>query len=322
MATRELPDGLAPTLHQGSATPHREPTSLANLEVLVETDSHGSISAAARALGISQPSASAALRRLERRSGVDLLVRSARGSTLTPNGRAMASWAQDVLAASDRFEAAVATLRTQPSHRIQIAASMTIAEYVAPHWFTRLASNSRQRHDVELVVRNSQEVMALVDDGAAEIGFIEGHHLDRGLRARVFGTDELVVVVAPDHPWAGRRSLTVDKLLTGHLVVRERGSGTRDVLEEALKRVGSHLPSHLPYLGSTAAVKTAVRHSAAVAVVSKLAVADDLARGALVSIPVLGVDFSRELRVVWKDGVPLSAGASAVAALAMDGLPG
>ncbi len=310
-------DPLDPT----TSVPRREPTSLASLAVLVETDSHGSISAAARALGISQPSASAALRRLERRSGVDLLVRSARGSVLTPNGRAMASWARDVLTASDRFEASVATLRAQPSHRIQIAASMTIAEYVAPHWFARLAGNTRQPHDVELVVRNSQEVMGLVLSGAAEIGFIEGHQLDRGLRAKVFGRDVLVAVVGPGHPWARRRSITVETLLAGDLVVRERGSGTRDVLEGALDRVGSRLPGHLPYLGSTAAVKTAVRYGGAVAVVSALAVADDLARGSLVSVPVLGVDFSRALRLVWKDGVPLSAGAAAVAALALETVP-
>ncbi|MDF2808215.1 MAG: hypothetical protein K0S43_3161 [Cellulosimicrobium sp.] len=298
----------------------RDRTSLSALELLVATDSHGSISAAARALGVAQPTASAGLRALERRLGLELLERTTRGSRLTETGRATAAWAREVIEASDRFETSAAALRDAPAARVRVAASLTVAEYLAPRWLARLALEGSGpaggAPDVELVVRNSREVTDLVLDGAVELGFVESATLRRGLRSRTVAHDRLVVVVGPAHPWARRSALRVDELLTGGLVVRERGSGTRETLERSLAAVGERLPDHLPYLGSTAALKTAVQHGGAVAVLSSLAVADDVARGALVRVAVPGLELDRRLRMVWKDGTALSSAARRIAAAA------
>jgi molybdate transport repressor ModE-like protein len=298
----------------------RDRTSLSALELLVATDSHGSISAAARALGVAQPTASAGLRALERRLGLELLERTTRGSRLTETGRATAAWAREVIEASDRFETSAAALRDAPAARVRVAASLTVAEYLAPRWLARLALEGSGpaggAPDVELVVRNSREVTDLVLDGAVELGFVESATLRRGLRSRTVAHDRLVVVVGPAHPWARRSALSVDELLTGGLVVRERGSGTRETLERSLAAVGERLPDHLPYLGSTAALKTAVQHGGAVAVLSSLAVADDVARGALVRVAVPGLELDRRLRMVWKDGTALSSAARRIAAAA------
>lgn len=297
-------------------------TSLGTLELLVATDSHGSISAAARALGIAQPTASAGLRALERRVGHELLERTTRGARLTETGRATAAWAREVIEASDRFERSVASLRERPAERVRVAASLTVAEHLAPRWLARLALSEqpgregRAAPDVELVVRNSTEVAGLVLAGEVELGFVESATLRRGLRSRTIARDELVVVVGPGHRWARRSALRVDELLTGGLVVRETGSGTRETLERGLAALGERLPAHLPHLGSTAALKTAVQHGGAVAVLSTLAVADDVARGALVRLAVPGLVLERRLRMVWKDGTALSAGARRIAVAA------
>jgi len=301
------------------ATTSRDRTSLAALELLVATDSHGSISAAARALGVAQPTASAGLRALERRLGLDLLERTTRGARLTETGRATAAWAREVIEASDRFETSVAALRDAPAARVRVAASLTVAEYLAPRWLARLALEGPAgggAPDVELVVRNSREVTELVLGGEVELGFVESATLRRGLRSRTVAHDRLVVVVGPAHRWARRSALRVDEILTGGLVVRERGSGTRETLERGLAAVGERLPDHLPYLGSTAALKTAVQHAGAVAVLSSLAVADDVARGALVRVAVPGLELERRLRMVWKDSAALSPGARRIAAAA------
>ncbi len=303
------------------AQPARDRTSLSALELLVATDSHGSISAAARALGVAQPTASAGLRALERRLGLDLLERTTRGARLTGTGRATAAWAREVIEASDRFETSVAALRDAPSARVRVAASLTVAEYLAPRWLARLALEAPTETgggapDVELVVRNSREVTDLVLAGGVELGFVESATLRRGLRSRTVAHDRLVVVVGPRHRWARRSALRVDELLAGGLVVRERGSGTRETLERGLAAVDERLPDHLPYLGSTAALKTAVQHGGAVAVLSSLAVADDVARGALVRVAVPGLELERRLRMVWKDGSALSSGARRIAAAA------
>lgn len=307
----------------GTAPAHPAPgrtarTPLGALELLVAADAHGSISAAARALGLSQPTASAGLRRLERSLGLELLVRTTRGARLTATGHEAAARARDVLEASDRFEAAVVGLRDAPRDVLRVAASLTVAEYLAPRWLAALAREAApgRAPDVELTVRNSRDVMRRVLDDEADLGFVEGPAVRRGLRSRTVAHDELVAVVAAGHPWAGRRSVTVADLLAGGLVVREPGSGTREILEEALAASGALLPAHLLTLGSTAAVKTAVRHGEGVGVLSALTVADDLARGALVRVPVLGLDLRRRLRVVWKDGAALTADARRLAAVA------
>ena len=304
-------------------TPRAPRTRLALLELLVAADGHGSISAAARALGISQPTASDGLRDLERRLGLELLVRGPRGTHLTATGLVVAAWAREVVDTSDRFEESVSALHATAHERLRVAASMTIAEHLAPRWLAALVRDpgSATPPDVELVVRNSREVMELVLSGGADLGFVEGPGVRRGLRHRTLAHDELVVVVAPGHAWERRRSVGVRDLLAGGLVVREAGSGTREVFENALDRVGEHLPDHLPALGSTAAVTSAVLHGGAVAVLSALAVADDLARGTLVRVPVVGLDLSRRLRVVWKDGTPLPAAARRLAAVATSSAP-
>jgi len=201
---------------------------------------------------------------------------------------------------------------------------MTIAEHLAPRWLAVRAAAVREAGphdagavDVELVVRNSSAVMTMLLADEVEIGFVESPTVRRGLRSRVFAHDELVVVVASDHPWARRRTLSVADLLSSRLVVREPGSGTRDTLERALQAAGAALPAHVPYLGSTAAVMTAVLHSQSVAVVSRHAVVDDVDRGAVHVLTVPGLDLSRALRVVWKDGTELAPSAREIAAQAM-----
>ncbi|ACZ21049.1 transcriptional regulator [Sanguibacter keddieii DSM 10542] len=297
-------------------------TSLAALDVLVATDTHGSISAAARVLGISQPSASATLRRLERSLGLDIVARSSRGSQLTETGRAFAVWARSVLDASDALERAAAALREGPAHRVRLAASMTVAEHLVPRWLALLADgtspdeSSHDRPEVELAVRNSQDVMELVLSGEADLGFVEGSTVRRGLRSRTVQHDSLAVVVGSQHPWAQRRrrTVTVTELLGARLVVREPGSGTRDIFERALARMGESLPDHLPSLGSSAALSASVRISDSVTVLSELAVADDVSRGSLVRLDVPGLDLGRRLRMVWREGAEMSAPTRRIAA--------
>ena len=308
------PSGSATPI--SSSPPRTQRTSLAALDVLVQTDAHGSISAAARALGLSQPSASAALRRLSRDLGLELLSRTSHGSHLTVDGRAVASWAGAVLAASDRFEQAVTALRQAPVPRVRLAASMTIAEHLAPGWLAQLGG-TQGAIDVELLVRNSAAVMDLVSSNDAALGFVEGPCVRRGLRSRTIMTDSLVVVVGPAHPWARRRArrASIAELVAAKVVLREEGSGTREILEAALARTGHQLPERLPHLGSSAAVRTAVQLADSVTALSRLAVASDLLHGALVEIEIPGLDLRRKLRMVWNPEVDMTAPVRAIAAL-------
>jgi molybdate transport repressor ModE-like protein len=275
-------------------------TPLGALELLDAVDTHGSLSAAARALGLAQPSVSTGLRRLERQTGLTLVSRATSGTRLTPAGTALLVRARDVLAASDALEREVLALRTAQQGRVAVAASLSIAEYLVPGW---LASRPADAAVVDLVVANSRDVMDAVLHGRADLGFVEGPDVVDGLHARAVGDDELVVVVAPAHPWARRRRpVTAGELARAPLAVRESGSGTRAVLERALAAPG-HPPTGSPaQLGSTSAVKNVVRGGTAAAVLSRLTVADEVARGDLRVVPVEGLDLRRTLRVVWARG--------------------
>jgi DNA-binding transcriptional LysR family regulator len=277
---------------------------LSAVETLIAVADHGGIGAAARALGVTQPAVTDRLRRLERQVRLDLVARSPRGSQLTANGRLVADWGRDLLVSSDRLEAGIAALRDRHAHRLRVSASMTVAEYLVPRWLHELRISSPDA-SVALRMGNSEQAARDVREGAADVGFVEGPRVPAGLSSKTVAVDELVVVVAPGHRWARlRRPLSVAELVVGPLVVREPGSGTREALERELTRLGAVLrPS--AELGSSSAVRSVAESGDAAAVLSRLVVADDVASGRLVPVPVDGIDLHRRLRAIWPAGTRL-----------------
>jgi DNA-binding transcriptional LysR family regulator len=281
-------------------------TDLTSLETLLAVAEHGSIGAAARALGLRQPSVTDRLQRLERHLELSLLERSPRGTGLTSEGFAVADWARVTLAASGRLEAGAAALRRRQGGQLRVSASMTISEYLVPRWLTDLRIAAPEV-SVSLRVGNSEQVADDVLGDKADLGFVEGLSVPRGLRQRVFGSDELVVVVAGGHPWTRRRRpLTAAELAATPLIVRERGSGTRETLARALTVLGYEAVPPQLELGSTAAVKAAVATGQGISVLSRLATADDVAAGRLRTVEVADLSLRRRLRVIWREHTTLS----------------
>jgi len=167
--------------------------------------------------------------------------------------------------------------------------------------------------ELTLTATNSSHAVADVADGAADVGFIESPSAPTGLRSKVVASDELVVVVAPDHRWARRpRPVGPVELAQTPLISRETGSGTRDSLISALKRAGcdpAHQAPPVLELSSAAAVRAAVLSSQAPAVMSRLSIADDLAFGRLSEVSTPELDLRRHLRAIWVGGRTPPAGA-------------
>ncbi|WP_240137354.1 LysR family transcriptional regulator [Streptomyces sp. MUM 178J] len=281
---------------------HRVPD-LGALELLLAVARHGSLGRAARELGITQPAASSRIRAMERQLGVGLVDRSPRGSRLTDAGALVTDWARRVVEAAEAFDAGAQALRGRRDSRLRVAASMTIAEYLLPGWLIALRA---QRPDtaVSLQAGNSAEVARRLLDGEAELGFVEGLAVPEGLDGVVVGHDRLLVVAAPGHAWVRRRTpLTAAELAGAPLILRERGSGTRQVLDAALTDGGNGgLAEPLLELASTTAVKAAAVSGAGPAVLSELAVTEELAARRLVAVPVERVRLARALRAVWPRG--------------------
>jgi molybdate transport repressor ModE-like protein len=295
---------------------------LGSLELLLAVARTGSLGAAGRELGLTQQAVSARVRTVEKLVGVAVLHRGPRGSTLTDAGALLVDWATRVLAAAEELDTAIGALRGRRDARLDVAASFTVAEYLLPGWLVKLRTEPAADGvdtTVNLVVRNSEQVARRVLAGESRIGFVEGPDLPRGLSDSIVATDELVLIVPPGHPWTRRgRTVTAAELAAAPLVAREVGSGTRRVLDRALAAAapGTALAAPVLELAATTAIRQAVLAGAGPAVLSDLAVRDDIGSGRLVRVRIEGIRLRRELRAVWPEGPPPAGPARALLRIA------
>jgi DNA-binding transcriptional LysR family regulator len=285
------------------------------LDLLVTVGQLGSISAAAEAHHVTQPAASMRLRSLERALGLQLLERVRTGSRLTPAGTATAEWAGPVIEAMRALLVGTSALRRDERSHLHLAASLTVAEYLIPDWLRQLARESPDLA-VSLEMGNTAHVIDLVTNREVDLGFIEGPHRPPDLRSREIQDDQLVIVVAGSHPWARRRRpLTPAELVATPLMMRERGSGTRDTVDAALADHGLHAQP-LMELASTTAIKAAAAAGAGPAVLSALAVQGELRSGQLVAVPCAGLRLERTIRAVWNKARSLSSAGTRLVSIA------
>lgn len=284
------------------------PTSIEELRMIAAVESHGSLTAAAETLGISQQAVSQRMRAVERRWALPLFERTARGTTLTGQGALVAEWAGALLAQVEAFDQAVLALRTDREAHVRVAASLTIAEHLVPGWLVTYAAEPGAAM-VELSAVNSATVIDRVRSGVDALGFVETPDVPSDLAVRSIGTDEIGIVVAPGHPWARRTSVSAAELADTRLVGREPGSGTRLTLERALGAVvgADAVAAPAAELSSTAGIRATIMAGSGVGALSLRAVRDDLEAGRLVRVNVDLPSMTRPLVAVLRKDRPLSA---------------
>lgn len=272
------------------------------------------MNAASREVGTSQQAVSARLSSIESQIGVRLVTRTARGTQLTPAGQVVAEWADQLLDVAKRIDTGLASLRAERRNRLKVVASQTVAEQLLPGWLVTFQA-AALRHgsvapEVSFTATDSEEAIAAVREGKAELGFIETRGTLRGLRSRVVGRDELIVVVPPDHKWLRRSApITAAELRQTPLVSRR--SGWRLLLGDEEPTDGDNPSVANPLeLASAAAVRAAVLAGAGPAVMSRLAVRDDLVNGRLRTVEIADLDLRRELRAIWLGAQTPPAGAA------------
>jgi DNA-binding transcriptional LysR family regulator len=279
-----------------------DPLSGRELAAFVAAVDARTLYAAADALALTQSAVTKRIAALERRVGRPLLERGRSGVRPTAAGRALYPEARAALAALDRARRSVADADTTSA--LQVAASHTVAGYLLPGWLAGFrAERGTLRIAVEVV--NSPGVLAAVRGGRAELGFVEGVDSLDGLESQMLLTDELECVVRPGHRFARRRAIRPAELLDEPWIAREAESGTRAVAERALHERGIVLVPALE-AASTEGLKRAVL-GGGFALLSRLAVEEEVANGSLAAVPVEGLDLRRELRAVRVSSRPGSA---------------
>ncbi|MBE7211014.1 MAG: LysR family transcriptional regulator, partial [Gluconacetobacter diazotrophicus] len=217
---------------------------LEQLRIFVAVAEREHMTEAARTLNIVQSAVSHAVGALEGEFQIKLFNRVGRRIELTEAGRTFLGEARGVLARVEAARLKLSELAGLARGSLTIHASQTIASYWLPSRLKRFRVN-HPGIEIRLMIGNTREVARSVHDGLADLGFIEGGIDDPELEETVVARDQMVLVVAPEHPWADLDRIEPVTLTEADWVLREPGSGTRSEFEAALRAAGVE-PERLP----------------------------------------------------------------------------
>ncbi|MEW6065064.1 MAG: selenium metabolism-associated LysR family transcriptional regulator [Bacillota bacterium] len=273
---------------------------LASLQTFIAVAEKRNLSLAAQEIHITQPAISKQLSVLESHFGTALVERKGRGVSLTPAGEVFYRHAREIVDLMNRAERDIRQMSGEIRGRMIVWASTIPGHYILP---PIIGAFKKEYPDVQTVLHmgdSKEAIRKLLEESAhlAAVGILPNNKRIEGVK---FFSDELVVIVPPDHPFANSLEISLDQLSKESLVWRETGSGTRSVVESYLAR-GGLTPDKLNIaleLGSTGAVVTAVEAGAGVSVVSRWAVLKEQALGKIVTVKVKNLPMERDLYLVY-----------------------
>jgi DNA-binding transcriptional LysR family regulator len=254
------------------------------LAIFVAVIDHGTMTAAAEAEGISQPAITAQVQSLERYFGTTLLARAGRRVEPTQAGLRVASYARRVLSLVDEMRQSVADLEGLSSGKLVIGASSTVGEQFLPVYLGRFHA-AHPGIELEVRIGNTGEITRLVVERTLDFAFVGRRPAHSELEELPFFSDEVVAFVAPGDPLLRKAPIPAAALNGRLLVLRERGSATRDLALECLARAGC-APAHLIELGSNEAVKRAVEAGLGIGLLSTHTIEAERLAGLLQDLPI------------------------------------
>jgi DNA-binding transcriptional LysR family regulator len=259
---------------------------------------------AAEELYLTQPAVSLQIKALEEDVGVQLFDRTGAHITLTAAAQVLLDYCEQVKTLLAQTEHEIAALSGEHAGKLALGASTTIAQYVLPSLLGEFCREYPRVHPT-LVSGNTEHIVEAVEKQKISLGFIEGPARSREVKTEPFLEDELVLIASTAHEWAERTSVCCSEIASIPLLMRERGSGTRHVIELALERQGVKRSSLqiVMELDSTEAIKSAVEAGLGVGFVSRWAIAKDLRLGNNFKIvEVEGLTIKRQFLVACATG--------------------
>ena len=257
-------------------------------------------SRAAEKIHLTQPTVSSHLKSLERYLGTELLERGGRQIRLTPAGRLFLPYARRIYNLQDRAAKELRLHAGAETGSLEIGGSNTPGQYLLPSLIGQFSAR-RKKVRITLKISDSEEIISRIADGRLELGLVgtpapEGEFLSRPSHG-----DELILVAGPELAAGLGSEITAAKLKKLPLILREKGSATRRTTLAALQELGIKGPQELNQvaeMGSVEAVRQAVKSNLGAAIISDLAVGEDLAAGRLVRIDLPGPPIHRRFHLV------------------------
>ncbi len=277
-----------------------------------------SFTKAAKVLHLTQPAVTFQVRQLESYYKTRLFDRAHNRVTLTESGRKAFGYAEQIFELYKDLDLEMNRLSGDMSGPVTIAASNTIAVYMLP----RLLREFRAQHPqmaLRLKVSNTEGAAMMVENGMADMGIVEGPVFSRGLQVDVCKMDELVAIAPPSHPLLRAASVRVGQVLQHPFIMREEGSGTREVIIEYLKsrRVNLERMDIVMELGSLEAIKAAVESGMGVSILSRGTIRKELDLKTL-GCASLAPALKRKLSLVCMRRLPHPPAATALMDFALD----
>jgi DNA-binding transcriptional LysR family regulator len=266
---------------------------LHHLRLFTAVVNQGGFTKAAASLHLSQPAISKSLNELERQLNLTLLERSGRSIRLTDAGQALYARARELFGVEWIAEQELREIRGLKRGVLRIGASTTIATYMLPPYLGRF----HLRHPgirIRATSANTRAVLRMLLESRADIALVEGPVSHPQVEVQPWLDDELVVISHPQHRLLSRNDVDVGMLVREQFIVREPGSGTRDVSARALALHGVRLTNTMR-VGGTESIKQAVAAGLGLAIVSRAAAADQLALGKIAVLSVNGLVIRRTL---------------------------
>jgi LysR family transcriptional regulator, transcriptional activator of the cysJI operon len=280
---------------------------------------------AAEVLHLSQPAVSQHVHALEEEVGVQLFDRARGGGhgsqiSLTEAGRVLLGYANRAAETMVEARRALAALNDETVGPLRLGASTTVAQYLLPRILGAFLKQYPQVK-LSLVSGNTEQIVEAVTEKKVALGIIEGPAMRREVKTEPMVQDEMVLIVSPNHAWAARKGGEIEQkeLAKVPLLLRERGSGSRRVVERALKKVGLPLRSLqvAMELDSTEAIISGVEAELGVGFVSRWAVGKVMRLGTVKVISVKGLEIRRDFSFVRLAGAEMTGAAAAFQRFAM-----
>ncbi len=255
-------------------------------------------SQAARHLNLSQPSVSAQIQSLERRLGIQLFHRSGRHISLTEAGQALLPLAREMVHYSIHIEETMASLTGDVFGRLKLGCSTAAGKYILPRLTARFL-DQHPKVQVTCGVTTRRAALEALLDGTIHLAVSSAREFGKKIEYYPFTTDQVVLVVPFDHPWAAQGQIEPQELLTEKFILREETAGTRRTLEQGLAKHGIFVDQlqTVMVMGNSEALRTAVEEKIGVSFISRLVASAGISLGQIVQVDVANLNLEQQLYI-------------------------